>query len=230
MPCIKEVGGVSCQYCQSKTIKFGKARGSQRYRCKKCRKIQLAIYKKHAYQASVNTDVATHVKEGCGIRSIARLLHISANTVLRRIKRIAYAIQKPAILSGQICEVDELRTYIQNKSKECWIIYALNKQNGQVIDFKVGRRTKDNIRRVADTLLLANCKQVYTDRLKIYRELIPEHLHSVRRYGTNKIERKNLSLRVHLKRLNRKTICFSKNLMMLDACLKIYFWYAKESI
>jgi hypothetical protein len=42
--------------------------------------------------------------------------------------------------------------------------------------------------------------------------------------NTNHIERKNLSLRTHLKRLNRRTICFSKSLVILSACLRIYFW------
>ena len=230
MPCIKVVVNVNCQYCRSETIKFGLSGNSQRYRCKKCKKIQLSVYKKHAYQASVNTDIIAHVKEGCGIRSIARLLTISAVTVLKRIRSIAGNIKGPIILTGGIYEIDELRTYIQNKNKECWVIYAIDKQNGQVVYLKVGKRTKTNLKRVTDSLLLANCKQIYTDGLKLYRILIPPIIHKVRRYGTNKIERKNLSLRTHLKRLNRKTICFSRSISMLTACLKIYFWYNKEPI
>lgn len=142
MLCIKEVGSVSCQYCQSKTIKFGKVRGRQRYRCKGSMKIQLLVYKNQAYKSSISNDIAAHVKEGCGIRSIARLLHISANAVLARIKAIAIAIQKPVVTLGRTYEADELRTYVGNKSNECWIIYALDKQTGQVVDFKVGYRNK----------------------------------------------------------------------------------------
>ncbi|WP_291287929.1 IS1 family transposase, partial [Flavobacterium sp.] len=48
--------------------------------------------------------------------------------------------------------------------------------------------------------------------------------HSVKRFGTNHIERKNLTLRTHLKRLNRRTICYSKSLVVLIVILKIYFW------
>ena len=77
MPCIKEVGNLKCQYCQSETIKFGKTGNKQRYRCKTCNKIQLAVYKKRAYANHINSEIVAHVKEGCGIRSIARLLHIS---------------------------------------------------------------------------------------------------------------------------------------------------------
>src|ERR1700761_5651627 len=100
MPCIKVVGE-PCRYCKSETIKFGKTCGNQRYRCKKCRKIQLDTYKHNAYQVSVNAAIADHIKEGCGIRSIARLLHISANTVLKRIKAIAGSVRNPVITIGR---------------------------------------------------------------------------------------------------------------------------------
>ena len=99
------------------------------------------------------------------------------------------------------------------------------RQTRQVVDLKVGSRTKKNLKRVTDTLLLAKAKQIFTDGLDLYKQIIPAALHKVKRYGTNHIERKNLTIRTHLKRLNRKSIAFSKSLLMLEACLKIYFWY-----
>ncbi|MDR2064730.1 MAG: IS1 family transposase, partial [Prevotellaceae bacterium] len=39
---------------------------------------------------------------------------------------------------------------------------------------------------------------------------------------TWKIERKNLNFRTHLKRLNRKTICFSKNEQIHDNIIGMY--------
>jgi IS1 family transposase len=165
---------------------------------------------KKAYEPTINSSTTAFVKEGCGIRSIARLLHISPNTVLGRIKAIASAIIKPVVTIGRTYEVDELKTYVANKSNECRVIYALDKQTGQVVDFKAGRRTKANLKGVTDTLLLANSKRVYTDGLKLYRELIPQIVHRVRPYDTNKIERKNLCLRTHQKRLNRKLFVFQK--------------------
>jgi len=109
------------------------------------------------------------------------------------------------------------------------VIYALDRQSRRVADFKVGSRTKNNLKRVTETLLLANCKQIFTDGLPMYQQIIPGPLHKVRRYGTNRIERKNLSLRTHLKRLNRKTIAFSKSPLMLEACVKIYFWHSMQT-
>ena len=62
-----------------------------------------------------------------------------------------------------------------------------------------------------DKILLLNPQRIYTDRLPLYRSIIPKNIHKVFQYCTNKIERNNLTLRTHIKRLSRKTICFSKN-------------------
>ena len=229
MPCIKTVVNINCQYCQEPSIKFGKTGTSQRYRCKSCKKIQLNNYERKAFKACINGDIAAHVKEGCGIRSIARLLNISAGTVLRRIKIIADSIIKPSITIGKVYEMDELKTYIKKKKNDYWVIYAIDRESKQVVDYKTEKRTKKNIKSVTDTLLLAECKQIHTDGLDIYGFVIPKEVHRVKRYCTNRIERKNLSLRTHLKRLNRKTICYSKSLLMLEACLQIYFWHSETA-
>ncbi|SDR89416.1 Transposase and inactivated derivatives, IS1 family [Mucilaginibacter mallensis] len=223
--CNKSVVNPLCNGCNGLTIKHGLVHCRQRYRCKNCKRTQMGLYKNNACSLFINNKIVNYIKEGCGIRSIARLLQISTSTVLRRIKDIANCIKKPLMRSGRIFEVDELRTYIGNKNKECWVIYALDKETGQVADLKVGRRTKTNVKRVIDTLLIAKCKQIYTDGLGLYQQILPTTIHKVKRYGTNKIERKNLSLRTHLKRLNRRSICYSKKAVMLEACLKIYFWY-----
>lgn len=218
--CSKVVGEDACN---GSLIKFGRSKGRQRYRCKNCNVTQMGSYLHLAYQSYVNQQIVSHIKEGCGIRSIARLLNIACGTVVSRIKLIAGFIKRPSMESGGTYEVDELRTYIKDKRQECWVIYALDRQSGTVVDLRVGKRTKDNISQLTDGLLLANCKRIFTDRLNIYRYVIPSTKHTVKRYGTNRIERMNLNLRTHLKRLGRRTICYSKSRFMLEASLKIYF-------
>ena len=159
-----------------------------------------------------------------GIRSTARILKISTTTLLKRIVFIARNITKPIISKGKTYEVDELCTYIRHKKNYIWLVYALEKNSKTVVNFNVGKRTNKTLDRVLETLKLSDAKKIFTDRLKNYRYLIYEKLHSVKRFGTNHIERKNLTLRTHLKRLNRRTICFSKSLVIFTAVLKIYFW------
>jgi len=142
------------------------------------------------------------------------------------IKRIAAKIKKPAIILRQAAvEVDELKTYVGRKKNQYWIAYALSRQTGKVVDFIVGKRTKRTLTVLTDALLLAKADRMYTDKLVIYRTLIPKLIHKPGGRLTNHIERNNLNLRTHLKRLSRRTICFSRSAVMLTACLRIYFWY-----
>jgi IS1 family transposase len=166
----------------------------------------------------------SYLKEGLGIRSIARLLGISVNTVMSRIKKISTQIRKPTISFNKEYQMDEMRTYIGQKKRLVWIAYAIRKDTREVVDFKVGPRTNRTLRAVIETLKVAKAKAVYTDKLPSYKVLIPRGIHKTVQRGINYIERKNLTLRTHLKRLNRKTISFSKSLLMLTACLRIYFW------
>jgi IS1 family transposase len=62
----------------------------------------------------------------------------------------------------------------------------------------------------------------YTDKWGAYtRHLDPEQ-HTVSKRGTQKIERKHLTLRTRIKRLVRKTICFSKSTQMHDIVIGLF--------
>ena len=49
--------------------------------------------------------------------------------------RVSKRVQKPAILFGKQYELEEMRTYVQRKTKLLWIVSALRKVTKQVIDF-----------------------------------------------------------------------------------------------
>ena len=59
-------------------------------------------------------------------------------------------------------------------------------------------------------------KKFYTDDWGAYERHLDEDKHTVGKKNTQKIERKNLNLRTWIKRLARKTICFSKIEKMHD--------------
>jgi len=165
------------------------------------------------------------VCESVSIRGIGRILKIALATVIKKIKWIAERIKKPLLpLNRKIFELDEIRTYILKKENQYWIAYAICSETKQVIDFVVGKRSKRTLRMIVNTLLLSGVEIIKTDKLNIYQSLIPPLRHVSAAYNINHIERNNLNLRTHLKRLSRRTICFSKSLLMLECCLKIYFW------
>ncbi|HTB51801.1 MAG TPA: IS1 family transposase [Ferruginibacter sp.] len=230
--CIKRVGNsFNCPPCKGASIKYGKSKGGmQRYKCKMCNKTFVEMYTYKACEKEVTAILSKLLCESVCIRGIARILKIANNTVLSRIRKVASAITKPAISINQLqFEVDELRTYVGEKGNEYWVAYALNTATGQVVDFVVGKRSKRVLNILVNTLLLSNVKQINTDNLNIYQSLIPVSLHKRGAYCINHIERKNLTLRTHLKRLSRKTICFSRSVAMLEACMKIYFFFPATS-
>jgi insertion element IS1 protein InsB len=181
-------------------------------------------YLYNAYKSDTNENIVLFTKEGLGIRSTARILRISTTTLLKRIITIAQNIKQPIIVMGKTYEVDEMRSYVKRKDKLIWIVYALERETRKIISFNVGRRTNKTLNVVLNTVKLSNPLAIYTDRLNQYKHLIDASIHRTKRFGTNHIERKNLSVRTHLKRLNRKTICFSRSKLILASILKIYFW------
>lgn len=198
--------------------------GKQRFRCKECCKTFIDVYTKKLPAERIDNKIKVLLKEGCGIRSIGRILKISAVKVVRKIRTIASRIKMPEIQSGQSFEADELYTFVGSKINPIWVIYAINTMNKDVVVFNVGRRTNKDISLVMNSLINSHPQRIYTDKLVNYRSLIPNKIHSTKYRGTNHIERKNLTLRTHLKRLSRRRICFSKSVAMLSPCLKIYFW------
>ena len=215
-----------CKYCKSSCIRKGQRNNIQKYRCKTCGKYSQESYIYKAYNTCTDSDIVLFVKEGLGIKSIGRVKNISPKTVISRILKIGSRAKCPfPYMQGNSYEVDEMFTYVGHKKygKVC-IAYALERKTGYVIDVMVGNRTKLNLSKVVNTILLRNPIQIRTDKLDIYGTLIPKNIHVTKCRGINNIERKNLTLRTHLKRLSRKTICYSKSLAVLIAVIRIYFW------
>ncbi|OPZ26095.1 MAG: IS1 transposase [Bacteroidetes bacterium ADurb.BinA174] len=225
--CFRFGDGYKCPVCQSyDLVKNGKTSNEkQRYQCKHCHKRFITNYTYKAYQPDTNQKIIQLTKEGLGIRGTARVLAISVTTLLKRILLIASKIKQAPIATGRTYEVDEMRIFIGNKSRLRWLVYALDRETRQVVAFNVGRRTNRTLSVVLKSLFLSNAKIIYTDKLKNYGYLISRKIHRTVFRSTNHIERHNLTLRTHLKRLNRKTICYSRSFAVLMATIMIYLWH-----
>ena len=90
--------------------------------------------------------------------------------------------------------------------------YLIEKNSGFIVAWENGRRQDKVLRQLLARVEHLPIKICYTDDWGAYNRLFPSRFtHVVGKDETWKIERKNLNFRTHLKRLNRKTICFSKN-------------------
>jgi IS1 family transposase len=184
---------------------------------------QQQSYTYKAYSKFIDYNIYNLLINSSGISDIGRVLKISNNTVCSRILKLSKLIKSPKLTEvNQNYEVDEL---FASPTKKYWYVaYAINRSTNEVINFSVGRRTKENLDKVIHSVLKLSPKKIYTDKLPIYMSLIPTELHCTKRNHINRIERFHLNLRTHIKRLHRKSICYSKNLSMLEAVMKLYFW------
>ena len=222
---------MNCRFCKGTCQKAGRQKnGTQKLYCRGCGKYSQVVYRYIACKQDNIAMIKRLVCESAGIRSIGRILQIGINTVVRRIVKMAGSMVAPEHGQSAAFEVDELWTYIGRKENEYWIAYALNRQTRQVVDFVIGKRTKATLKELIDRLLLSNLKIIRTDRLTIYPRIIPKAIHRSGSYYINRIERKNLSIRTHLKRLSRRTICFNRSAVMLESCLKLYFWQDDSAV
>ena len=62
----------------------------------------------------------------------------------------------------------------------------------------------------------------FTDDWGAYERHLPQEQHEIGKRNTQKIERKHLTLRTRIKRLARKTICFSKLEKMHDIVIGLF--------
>lgn len=220
---------MKCNYCSKNSlVKKGKRCYKQRFRCNNCGKCQQESYIYKLYDITDDKLLKQLNAESVGILSIGRILGYSHGTIQRRILYLRSKVTKPIYCENrQIYELDEMCTYIgkNNPSNYHWIAYAINRKNNQVMDITFGARSSENLGKVVNTLKIQNPLKIITDKLAAYPKLIKPFDHDTKRYANNKIERCNLTLRTHLKRLSRRTICYSKSPKMLEACVILYLDY-----
>ena len=119
-------------------------------------------------------------------------------------------------------EADEFWSYVGSKDSQRWTWYAMDKSSGIILAWVNGRRTDKSFEKLLDLLKDTPIGQYYTDDWGAYSRLLPSSMHTIGKDQTWKIERKNLNVRTHIKRLNRKTICFSKNEQIHDNVIGMY--------
>ena len=70
--------------------------------------------------------------------------------------------------------------------------------------------------------LSAKVGTFHTDQWAAYGKVLPKKKHEIGKAGTLRIERRNLTFRTRIKRLQRRRICFSKSEVMHDAVLNLH--------
>jgi len=216
---------VTCPRCSARSIQKNgtTAQGKQRFRCTRCHRQFIIHYSYQGRDPSVRRLIVPLSMNGCGVRDIARVLAISPNTVLKSLRQAARRVKRaklPEHLTD--LEVDEMWSFVGSKEHPAWLWYAFEPRSKRIVAWTIGRRTEQTCRRLLKQLSRCQVLRFCTDDWESYQKLIPETNHWRGKQWTQRIERQNLNFRTHLKRLHRRTICFSKSAEMHEAVIKLY--------
>ena len=119
-------------------------------------------------------------------------------------------------------ELDEMWSFVQSKQQQRWLWQAVDHVTGEVLAYVLNTREDTAFLQLKALLQPFGIQHFYTDGWGAYeRHLKGEH-HTVGKRYTQKIERKHLTYRTRIKRLARKTICFSKSELMHDTVIGLF--------
>jgi len=118
--------------------------------------------------------------------------------------------------SCEEAEIDEQWSFVEKKANQRWIWYAVDHSTNTILAYVFGKRKDVVFKELKALLEPLNITRYYTDDWGAYERHIDLEKHEIGKRNTQKIERKNLNLRTWIKRLTRKTICFSKSEEMHD--------------
>jgi insertion element IS1 protein InsB len=123
---------------------------------------------------------------------------------------------------GLSSELDEMWSYVRAKSNPRWLWHAIDHHSGQVLAYVFGRRKDEVFLALKKLLRPFGIMRYYTDGWGAYdRHLEPDE-HRVGKDQTQKLESKHINLRTRIKRLVRRTICFSKSERMHDLVIGLF--------
>ena len=123
---------------------------------------------------------------------------------------------------GLSSELDEMWSSVARKSNPRWLWHAIDHHTGKVLAYVFGRRQDDVFLKLKALLEPFGITKFYTDGWGAYERHIDAEKHQVGKENTQKIESKHINLRTRIKRLVRRTICFSKTEQMHDLVIGLF--------
>jgi insertion element IS1 protein InsB len=123
---------------------------------------------------------------------------------------------------GLSSELDEMWSYVGKKANQRWLWHAIDHHTGKVLASVFGERKDDVFLRLKALLKPFGITRFSTDGWGAYERHIAPEQHAVGKQHTQKIESKHINLRTRIKRLVRRTICFSKTERMHDLIIGLF--------
>jgi len=119
-------------------------------------------------------------------------------------------------------ELDEMWSFVGEKANQRWLWHAIDRASGKVLAYVFGTRKDEVFLQLKALLQPFGISRYYTDDWGAYERHLDTSKHEVGKQNTQKIENKHLNLRTRIKRLARRTICFSKTVLMHDLVIGLF--------
>ena len=126
------------------------------------------------------------------------------------------------VLRVEAAEVDEMWSFVGKKAHPRWLWHAIDHHSGQVLAYVLGTHQDIVFLKLKRLLKPFGITRFYTDDWGTYQRHLDSERHRIGKQDTQKIERKHLTLRTRIKRLARKTICFSKTRQRHDIVIGLF--------
>ncbi len=123
---------------------------------------------------------------------------------------------------GLSSELDEMWAYVGKKATPRWLWHAIDHHTGKVLAYVFGRRQDKVFLKLKTLLEPFGITKFSTDGWGAYERHVEPKQHTVGKAHTQKIESKHINLRTRIKRLVRRTICFSKTERMNDLVIGLF--------
>ena len=119
-------------------------------------------------------------------------------------------------------EADEMWSYVGSKRKPRWLWHAIDHGSRKVLAYVFGRRQDEVFLQLKALLAPFGITRFFTDPWGVYPRHLAPGTHVPGKRHTQQIERQHLTLRTRIKRLARKTICFSKSIELPDIVIGLF--------
>ena len=123
---------------------------------------------------------------------------------------------------GLSSELDEMWSYVHSKASPRWLWHAIDHHTGMVLAYVFGRRQDTVFLKLKALLEPFGITRYFTDGWGAYERHVEAEQHTVGKAHTQKIESKHINMRTRIKRLVRRTICFSKTECLHDLVIGLF--------
>jgi insertion element IS1 protein InsB len=214
----------TCPKCQSdRVIHNGSAAGKPKKRCKQCG-YQFTRMTPRGKPLALKVNAVLWYLSGMSMNRIAFLLRVSTQAVLTWIRTFATDYYEKPEPTGRtiVLQLDEIWHSLKAKRQKLWIWKALDRDNGQLLDWECGRRDKKTLKKMVDRLTQWDVQLYCTDTWALYAAVIPQGKLVQSKATTPHIERHHCRQRHWFGRFKRQSIIVSTSKEMVDLTMALF--------